>query len=194
VDSDGSVTNLIRGMRSGDDDAARRIWDRYSPRLAALARERLPMWMRAAVDGGDVANEAFCSVAIGLREGRFPDLRDREDLWALLACITRRKAINEKQKAKRQKRRPRQGFEPIEAVSDLASAELSPDLALKAAEQFARLIDRLHEKDPLVEMIALWKFEGYTTEEIARRLGCSSRRVARKLDLIRIFWESEVVA
>ncbi len=191
MESDGSVTNLIRGMRSGDAEAARQIWDRYSPRLAALAEERLPIWMRAAVDGDDVANDALCSVAIGLREGRFPNLRDRDDLWALLGCITLRKAINEKQKAARQKRRPNRSVERIEAVPDLAAPELPPDLAFKAAEQFERLIDRLHAKDELLEMIALWKFEGYKSEEIAKRLGCSSRRVARKLDLIRIIWETE---
>jgi RNA polymerase sigma factor (sigma-70 family) len=191
VSTEGSVTNLIRGMKSGDDEAARRIYDRYSPRLAALAKERLPIWMRAAVDGDDVANEALCSVVMGLREGRFPNLRDRDDLWSLLACITLRKAINEKHKAARQKRRPSQTVEPLENVHEVAAPELPPDLARKAAEQFERLIDRLHTKDELLEMIALWKFEGHTSQEIAQRIGCSSRRVARKLDLIRIIWETE---
>jgi DNA-directed RNA polymerase specialized sigma24 family protein len=193
VELDGSVTNLIRGMRSGDAEAARRIWDRYSPCLAALAEERLPIWMRAVVDGDDVANDALCSVVIGLREGCFPDLQDRDDLWALLACITLRKAINEKHKAARQKRRPTQGVERIEVRPNLATREQPPDLAFKAAEQFERLIDRLHAKDELLELIALWKFEGYTSAEIAKRLGCSSRRVARKLDLIRMIWNTEGV-
>ncbi len=188
---EGSVTNLIRGMKSGDDEAARRIWDRYSPRLAALAKERLPIWMRGVIDGDDVANDALCSVVMGLREGRFPNLHDRDDLWALLACITLRKAINEKHKATRQKRRPSQGLEPLGKEQDAVAPVLPPDLAHQAAEQFGRLIDQLRKKGERLDMIALWKFEGYTSDEIAKRLGCSSRRVARKLDLIRIIWQTE---
>lgn len=189
MSSDGSVTNLIGEMRSGDDEAARRIWNRYSPRLAALARDRLPIWLRTYVDGDDVANEALCSVVMGLREGRFPGVRDRDDLWLMLACITKRKAINEAKKAKRQKRRPDEDLQPID--ENVVVPGPPPDLTRKAAEQFEWLIDELHRRDELLEMIALWKFEGYTTKEIARRIGCSSRRVARKLDLIRMIWETE---
>ena len=73
MSSEGSITRFIGAMRSGDDEAARKIWNRYSPRLAALARERLPVWLQCVVDGDDVANTAMCSVIMGLREGRFPD-------------------------------------------------------------------------------------------------------------------------
>jgi DNA-directed RNA polymerase specialized sigma24 family protein len=189
VSSEGSISGFIGKMRSGDEEAARKIWDRFSPRLAALARERLPVWLQCVVDGDDVANSAMCSVIMGLREGRFPALQDREDLWALLACMTVRKAINEIETASRRKRRPRIRTEPLD--ENMVALHLSPDLACKAAEQFERLIDRLHEKDGLLETIALWKFEGYSSVEIARRLGCSSRRVARKLDLIRMICQEE---
>jgi len=103
-------------MRSGDDEAARRVWERFSPRVAALAREKVPAWLRRLVDGDDLANSAMCSLIMGLRNGRFQELRDRDDLW---------------------------------------------------------------------------KFEGYTTEEIAGRLGCSRSKVARKLELIRKTWQRE---
>jgi excisionase family DNA binding protein len=33
--------------------------------------------------------------------------------------------------------------------------------------------------------------EGLTTDEIAERLGCSRRTVARKLETIRIIWSQE---
>jgi DNA-directed RNA polymerase specialized sigma24 family protein len=35
--------------------------------------------------------------------------------------------------------------------------------------------------------------EGYTVDEIARRLGCAPRSVKRKLGLIRASWEKEMV-
>jgi DNA-directed RNA polymerase specialized sigma24 family protein len=188
VSSEGSITRFIGATRSGDEEAARRIWNRFSPRLAALAKGRLPVWLQCVVDGDDLANSAMCSVIMGLREGRFPGLHGREDLWALLACITVRKAINEVDKASRKKR---QGKASGALDETLIAPGLSPELTLRAAERFEQLIDRLRQTDKMLETIALWKFEGYTSAEVANRLGCSIRRVARKLDLIRRILEQE---
>jgi DNA-directed RNA polymerase specialized sigma24 family protein len=189
VSSEGSITILIGGMRSGDDEAARRIWQHFSPRVAALAREKVPVWLRRLVDGDDLANSAMYSVIMGLREGRFHELRDRDDLWALLACITIKKARNEIAKASCQKRLPAAAEVPL--TEQIAAPDLPPDLIVRAAEQFKVLIDLLRHKDAILEPIALWKFEGYTTDEIAQRLGCSSSKVARKLELIRKTWQPE---
>jgi len=189
VPSEGSITGLIEGMKSGDDVAAQTIWMRYSPRLAALARQRLPAWLRRIVDSNDVANSAIYSVILGLRKGQFPDLHDRDDLWALLACITVRKAINEIASASRQKRLPPRVCVPLD--ERLVARDTPPDLRVIAAERFETLIERLRLKDEVLVTIALMKFEGHTNEQIAGRLGCSCRRVARKLDLIRKTWETE---
>jgi DNA-directed RNA polymerase specialized sigma24 family protein len=187
--NEGSITGMIGEMRAGDTDAARRIWDRYSARLVALARERLPTWLRQVVDGDDVANNAFQNLVVGSREGRFPGLRDRDDLWAQLAMITVRKAINEVKWACRQRRPPPQSMRPLGEAMD--REVLPPDLEVMAAEEFDTLIERLRRKDAVLAEIALWKFEGSTHEEIALRLGCSCRKVARKLELIRMYlaWE-----
>jgi DNA-directed RNA polymerase specialized sigma24 family protein len=176
-------------MKSGNDFGAQLIWTRYSPRLAALARERLPKWLRCAVDSDDVANSAINSVILGLRHGKFPELHDRDGLWALLACITVRKAIKEIAGASRQKRLPLKRRLPLE--EGIKAADPPPDLRVMAAERFEILIERLRLKDEALASIALKKFEGYTSEEIARQLGCSCRRVARKLELIRMTWERE---
>jgi RNA polymerase sigma factor (sigma-70 family) len=171
-------------MKSGDTVAAEKIWERYSPRLAQLARKRLPSWLRGEVDGDDVANNALCCLISGLRKGRFSDLRDREDLWALLACMTVRRAINEIKRLTRQKRPPPGARIPLD--KSLVAPGLAPDLAVMAAEQFESLVERLGRKDEILKKIALWKFEGYTNEQIARRVGCSCQRVTRKLHLIRM--------
>jgi DNA-directed RNA polymerase specialized sigma24 family protein len=189
VPSEGSITGLIGGMRLGDDDAVRRIWQHYSPRLAALARQRLPVWLRRVVDGDDVANSAMFTLMTGLREGRFHDVEDRDDLWALLACITVRKAINQIKSATRRKRPPHSAVEPLD--EGFAAPEPAPDLGLMAAERFDNLIDRLRAKDEILETIALCRFEGDSIEEIARWLGCSRHRVMRKLELIRMTLKTE---
>ena len=189
MSSEGSITILIGGMKSGDDEAARRIWQRFSPRVASLARKKVPVWLRRIVDGDDLANSAMCSVIMGLREGRFQELRDRDELWALLACITVQKARNEIAKASRQKRMPPGATMPL--TEEITAPDLPPDLIVMAAEQFQSLIERLRSKEAIFEPIALWKLEGYTNDEIAQRLGCSRSKVARKLELIRKTWEQE---
>jgi RNA polymerase sigma factor (sigma-70 family) len=189
VSSEGSITILIGGMRAGDDEAARRIWEHFSPRAAALARKKVPVWLRRIVDGDDLANSAMCSVIMGIRDGRFQELHDRDDLWALLTCITVHKARNEIAKASCQKRLPPGMNTPL--TDELVAPDLPPDLIVRAAEQFKLLIDLLRTKEAILEPIALWKFEGYTNDEIAQRLGCSRSKVARKLELIRKTWLGE---
>jgi DNA-directed RNA polymerase specialized sigma24 family protein len=187
--SQGSITGLLGGMKRGDADAARLIWERYSTRLAALARERLPACLHSVVDGDDVANSAFHSFVVGAREGRFPCLADRDGLWRLLACITVRKALDEIQSAGRQKRTP-PGAQ-VALSEEIASPAPPPDLEVIAAEQFQILMERLRFKEEILKQIALWKFEGHTHEEIARRLGCSCRKIVRKLEVIRLTWQAE---
>jgi DNA-directed RNA polymerase specialized sigma24 family protein len=189
VSPEGSITGLIHGMRLGDEVAAERIWQRYSTRLAALARKRLPVWLRSVVDGDDVANRAMEDVIVGSRAGRFPKLHDRDDLWGLLAWITVCKAIAEVERETSQKRPPPRQAVPLD--ESLIAGDCSPDLYVMAAEQFDHLLELLRVKDEGLKAIALWKFEGYTDREIARRIGCARSRVARKLELIRMIWEAE---
>jgi DNA-directed RNA polymerase specialized sigma24 family protein len=177
-------------MMLGDDEAAGRIWQRYSPRLAALARERLPRWLRSVVDGDDIANSAFLDVVVGARAGRFPRIHDRDDLWGLLACITVRKVINQVKKAQCQKRPPLWAAVPLK--DNVLATDRAADLQRIAAEQLDALLERLRSRDEILRSIALWKFEGYTNAEVARRVGCTSRRIARKLELIRMICSAEV--
>ena len=64
--------------------------------------------------------------------------------------------------------------------------EPTPEFAAQVAEEFERLLDRLGDAD--LRTIAVWKMEGYTTEEIAAKLRRAPRTVERKLDLIRRRW------
>jgi hypothetical protein len=49
---------------------------------------------RRVADEEDVALSAFDSFCAGAERGRFPDLKDRDNLWALLVTITARKAAD----------------------------------------------------------------------------------------------------
>src|SRR5438094_48780 len=102
--SKGSVTRWVGQLQAGDQGAAQQLWERYFRRLVGLARKKLRDTPRRAADEEDVALSAFDSFCRGVARGRFPQLRDRDNLWALLVRITARKAINLAQHERRQKR------------------------------------------------------------------------------------------
>ena len=188
--SDQSITRLVRELQGGDDDAARRLWEAYFPRLVLLARGRLRGTPRAAADEEDVALSAFDSFCRRAERGEFPRLEGRGDLWRLLFLLTVRKATNLGKHAGRQRR----GGGRVLALTDLAELDLdralgpepTPELAAQLAEEYRRRLDGLG--DDTLRAVALWKLEGYTNAEIAARLGCVEQTVERKLRSIRILW------
>ena len=74
-------------------------------------------------------------------------------------------------------------------LAELVGREPTPEFAAMIAEEFRSLLDRLG--DDQLRRIALDRMEGYTSDEIAERLGCARRTVARRLDLIRQLWTEE---
>jgi len=105
MSSDHSITLWIADLKVQDDDQAQQeIWKRYFRRLIGLARFKLGDAPRRAEDEEDVAVSALHCFFAGVGDGKFPELRDRTNLWPLLAKITARKAINQRRDALRQKR------------------------------------------------------------------------------------------
>jgi DNA-directed RNA polymerase specialized sigma24 family protein len=189
----GSVTGYLQQLMDGQAEAAGPLWERYFDRLVQVARQMLQGTPRGMADEEDVALEALHSLCRGAGAGRFPQLCDREGLWRLLLVITCRKALNQRQRERSQKRGGGQVCREADldrdgefALDQLAGAEPTPELAALMADQCRRLLDRLDEG---LCIIARDKLEGYTSEEIAGRLGCSLASVERKLRRIRHLWE-----
>lgn len=188
----GSITYWIRLLKAGDGVAAQKLWERYFEQLVRLARCKLQGTARAASSGEDVALSAFDSFCRGAEAGRFPQLRDRSDLWQLLVLITARKALDVVQYEGRQKRRRNQGAAAGEGPLDLDEVlgrEPSPEFAAQVAEECQALLNSLG--DPELQAVAVWKMEGHTNKEIAAKLGCVPRTVERKVRVIRSIWSQE---
>ena len=126
-------------------------------------------------------------------------MHDGDNLWPLLMSLTAHKAID----VLRYERRVKRGGTGVHGVaaaiepaaiepdwSQVIGREPSPEFALQMTEECQRLLDRL--SDSLLRAIAVWKMEGYTTDEIAAKLGCVPRTVERKLQVIRKLWGDEV--
>ncbi len=190
-----SVACLMKGLRDGDGEQARRLWERYFERLAELAGSRLPRATRRVLDGEDIALSALRTFCDRAGRGQFPRLADRDALWKLLATITTRKLIDT---IRRQGRLKRGGGRVVgdsdqgdaEAITQILARDPTPEAAAQLADAWERLLDGLG--DPTMKAIAVRRLEGYSSEEIAAELRTTTRTVDRKLALIRAIWKQEV--
>lgn len=188
----GSVTLWLGDLKVGDLAAAQPLWERYFEKLVVLARGKLRRLNKtgAEEDEEDAALSAFHSFCEGAARGKFPKLDDREDLWRLLVVITARKAFAQADRQRRLKR----GGGKVATEADrgslgldvLAGSDPTPEFAAMVAEEYQRLLDVLDDDE--LRQVAISRMEGYTNDEIAERLGCARRTVARRLDLIRKIW------
>jgi hypothetical protein len=92
--SEHSVTQFIHLLRDGDPRAATPIWNHLYSRLVTLANKNLKSHVRRVIEGEDVAQSVFDSCFRAMRQGRVPDLKNRDNLWAMLVKITERNAAN----------------------------------------------------------------------------------------------------
>jgi RNA polymerase sigma factor (sigma-70 family) len=197
MSSTNSVTALIAGAKKGDPNAAQQLWERYFPRLVRLARTKLPKSQCRMADEEDVALSAFASFCRGVANERFPQLRDRNNLWPLLALITVRKAFDVIHYNNAQKRKVKGESAILNGSNAAANAGIdqvidrkpTPELVVEMEEEYQRLLDKLGE-EPL-RRIAVLEMEGHTNKEIAAKLGCSLTAVERKLRRIRELWAKE---
>lgn len=184
MSSDRSVTRWLEGVKAGDEEAARQLWQRYYMRLVALARRILEDAPRRGADEEDVALSALKSFCWRAAAGRFPRLHDRDDLWKLLMTMTVRKAIDVRRTEARAA-----GVEIPDDLLDRLSAEPDPEVATVFADQLRHLFDLLDD-DQLKEIVVM-KLEGHTNNEIAHRFNRHVTFTERKLQLIRKIWSKE---
>lgn len=187
------VTQWIANLRTEDTVATQQLWERYYTRLLELAARRLPNHIRRDFDEEDVAISAIHSFCRGVANGRFPNLTDRDSLWALLIVITRRKCRAQIRRHKAEKRGGGnvQGESALSgalqgAIAAEIGAEPTPEFAAEMTEQVDHLMSQLN--DDVTRRLAMLKMEGYTNPEAAEALGCSKTTIERRLRLIRKTW------
>lgn len=203
MEAEGSITRLIGQFQAGDEAAMQKLWEAYFHRLVALARKKLRDAPRRMADEEDVALSVFDSFFRAAQRGQFPKLEDRDDLWRILVALTARKSFDQVRDERRQKRGGGKVLGESALVSlDAAgetragleqalSREPTPEFAADVAEQCARMLALLPDRE--LRQVAVWKMEGHTTDEIATKISRTPRSVERKLQLIRSFWEQELI-
>jgi ECF sigma factor len=188
---EGSITEWIGMLKAGDSDAARAVWERYFAKLVRMAASRLRRAPGSAAAEGEetAALSAINSVCIGAKVGRFSQLSDREDLWQILVMVTARKVGDQIERRLALKRGGAR-VPSADLLETVETREPSPQVAAQYADECRRLLGML--KDETYRNVAIWKMEGFTREEIAIRLKCSTRTVADRLKVIRKTWEDEL--
>jgi DNA-directed RNA polymerase specialized sigma24 family protein len=187
----GSVTHFFSQLRTGDPAAAEALWQRFFPRLVALARRTLAGCPQRVADADDAAQSAFASFCLRVRAGEFA-IRDRDDLWRLLGVITVNKARMQARREAAEKR----GGGRVVGEDALARPDGSPlplaEAALLPPADFDLQCEELLERlEPELRQFAVLRLLGYRNREIAELFDCTERKVERKLNLIRLRWEAE---
>jgi RNA polymerase sigma factor (sigma-70 family) len=196
ADAAGSVTYFLGRLASGDPAGADELWKRYFPRVTALARRTLAGRLQRSSDADDAAQSAFISFWQRVERGRMPAEPNRDGLWRLLATITVRKARKQLERERAAKRgggrvigedqlaRGGAGESGWATLDELAGDLATHEFDLHCAELLLTL-------DAEQRNIALLRLMGHGTEEIAEQLGCTRRKVQRKLELVRLRWEQD---
>ncbi len=195
--SEEPITELLAALRDGRSEAADRLWSVYYHLMCELASRRLGKSPYQLADQEDVALSAFKSFCIGVREGRFPTLKDREGVWPLLIALTVRKAVDAIRHETRQKRgggieEDTSGLAVLDRTVDVLSVMTDgprPEVVIELHDLLKRLLHHLREMDDdRLGSIVQLRLEGHSNREIAEKLGCVVRTVERKVRLIEDCW------
>jgi RNA polymerase sigma-70 factor (ECF subfamily) len=180
-----SFAELMDRLRTGDDAAAREVFERYSRQLVALARRRFSERLAHKVDAEDVVQSAYKSFFLRHREGRL-EVESWGSLWSLLTVITLRKCADrvayhraQRRDAHREARAADPGSEPWREAVD---REPQPEEAAVLAETLEELFRALEpEERPILEL----SLQGYSASEISEQLQLSQRSVRRLRERVR---------
>lgn len=196
MDAD-DITLWIGGLSQGDQRAAQALWQTYFDKLARVARQKLDPRAGRQADEEDAALSAMHSFCRGMRAGRYPQLAGRDELWRLLVTIVVRKVSKQRRGERRVKRgggrtRGESAFlasgeaDEFRGIEQVLGSEPTAETAAMLTESCQQLLSSL--PDDTLRQIANLKLEGYTNDEIAQQLDCTTRSVERKLNRIRTRW------
>ena len=188
----GSVSKAIAQIGEMEEEAAQLLWERFFKKLSRYAEQKVYKRHRRLLDGEDIASSAMFALMEGLKNGRFYNLKNRDQLWQMLVIIASRKAANAAKFHDRQKR----GLGNIRGDSAFKSIPGGLAGYLQGSDdttKFVQLESACKElleilPDEMYRSIAVMRLAGFTNVEIGKKLNCSTRTIDRKLLAIREVW------
>ena len=176
--------DLVSNYQAWSESAARDLFDKYCERLMKLAKRRIGQRMASRFDPEDVIQSAFRTFFTRVKNDEFT-FEQEDDLFKLLVRLTVRKTLRRIAHHNAAKRNPNheaaQRTDDVEPFSLLAGQAVPPDMEVALIDEFQLLIGQLPELDRQVLEL---KVQGYTTAEIAEKVGSYERKVRRVLERI----------
>jgi RNA polymerase sigma factor (sigma-70 family) len=174
--------DLVNDYQDGSESAAREIFDKHCERLLRLAKRRIGQRMSSRFDPEDVVQSAFRTFFTRVKNDEF-EFANEDDLFKLLVRLTVRKTLRRIQYHRADKRNPEaeQGHQAdgSEVFAHVASAEPSAEVEVALLDEFERFVEQLPTLDRQVLEL---KVQGFSTVEIAERLGTYDRKVRRIIE------------
>lgn len=188
-----SFADLMARLESGEDDAARQVFVRYTQRLVGLARKHLGGRLAVKVDPEDVVQSAYKSFFLRQRDGDF-EIGSWDGLWGLLTVITLRKCADRAAYYHTEKRQlNREASDPTDsspAAWQLAvDRDPSPEEVVALSEAVEELFRTTEDADE--RAILELSLQGFTATEVSEKLGRAERSVRRLRERIRKRLERE---
>ncbi len=191
----GSVTNLLRAIEQGDDDAAHQLWNRYESEMHGVAQRRMKrLKQRDILDEEDIVSSAFAGICLAARKGQLAKISNRGELWGLMIVAIHNKIGQREEYVGAAKRDADLLVSQADRLRDLGSnlerivtSEAGPESQAIQVEAVEVLLKKLD--DPDHRAVAVLKLAGYSNDEIAEQLGYARRTIQRMLSLIRSCWE-----
>jgi RNA polymerase sigma-70 factor (ECF subfamily) len=170
---------LLEKLRSGDVQAAERLFVAHEPILRIVVRRQLPRWLRAKYDSTDVVQSVWAGLLQGLYDGRW-QFTSAARLRAFLITAARNRLTD-------RVRQHHAAGDLERPMGEMAADALPPDKGPRPSESLGadELWDRMLALSPPAhhEVLHLRR-QGLTVHEIAARTGYhvgSVRRVLREL-------------
>ncbi len=176
---------LVALARRGSESAAKSIFDRYVERLMVHARRRIGSRMTSRVDPEDVVQSVFRTFFNRLKNDQFT-IEGQDDLFKLLVRITVHKTLRQIAFHRAAKRNPGQELghssDAHEQLMQVMDEEPTPEAVVAVLDSFEHFLRQFAGPDR--EIIEL-KLQGYTSDEIAAKVGTYDRKIRRVLERVR---------
>jgi len=176
--------NLAIDIQAGSESAAKELFDKYCERLMRLAKRRIGQRMASRFDPEDVIQSAFRTFFKRVKNDEFT-FEQEEDLFKLLVRLTVRKTLRQVVHHGAAKRSPmnemNDASEDSQLLAQVAGNVPAPDVEVALLEQFEQLMESL---SPMERQVVEMKMQGFTTVEIAEKLGSYDRKIRRVLERI----------
>lgn len=177
---------LLRQWKSGDEQAAEVLFDRYAFRLVALVASRLNRRYRSQIDPDAVMQSAMGSFFDAARHSRI-QVSNSVSLWRLLATFARRKLARSIERHSASKRGGKLTRVPL--ADDLNQPQTAssrfPSFTANDADA-DDLLDQLRAELPADQFSVVEALlAGMTQQEVAKSLGIDERTVRRRISRVR---------